>query len=169
MFWSEETKRINHFWAIPSFSEVLGINPQAPAFKTTNLDGLFKYELGDPTGEDSLKKPEFSANDQLSLIRKRVPRLTTMDVKESREAARERGRYVDFKQSYDYSGNYVVQHLYYMRQLCNLFDLEFFANKLPSKAFSIAGLEQHVMAGLPFWEESDESFLDDDTDDYLAA
>ena len=61
-----------------------------------------------------------------------------------------------------------MQYLYYMRQLSNLFDLEFFASKLPSKTFSIAGLEQHVMAGLPFWEESDDSLLDD-SDDYLTA
>ena len=55
-----------------------------------------------------------------------------------------------------------------MRQLANLFDLEFFANKLPSKTFSIAGLEQAVMAGLPFWEESDESLLDD-SEEYLNS
>ena len=59
-----------------------------------------------------------------------------------------------------------MQYLYYMRQMSNLFDLEFFANKLPSRTFSIAGLETHVMAGLPFWEESDESLLED-SEDYL--
>ena len=53
-----------------------------------------------------------------------------------------------------------------MRHFSNLFDLEFFANKLPSKAFSLAGLEQCVLAGIPFWEESDESLLED-SDEYL--
>ena len=169
VFWSEETKRINHFWAIPSFAEVLGIHPSTQAFKAANMGELFKFELGDPTGEDYDRKPEFSSNDQKALIRKRVPHLTVMDVKESREASRGRLRFVDFKESYNYESNVVVQYLYYMRQLSNLFDLEFFANKLPSKTFSIAGLEQHVMAGLPFWEESDDADFLEDSDDYLAG
>ena len=52
-----------------------------------------------------------------------------------------------------------------MRQFQNLFDLEFFANKLPSKSYSIAGLEQHVFSGLPFWEDG----IDDEneSDEYL--
>lgn len=97
VFWSEEDRRINHYWAIPSFAEVLGINPQNAAFKASNLADLFKFELGDPTGEDADRKPEFDTNNQKALIRKRVPRVTVMDVKESREAARERLRFVDFK------------------------------------------------------------------------
>ena len=44
--------------------------------------------------------------------------------------------------------------------------MEFFANKLPSKTFSLAGLEQSVLSGVPFWEESDESLLED-SDEYL--
>ena len=40
-----------------------------------------------------------------------------------------------------------------------------FANKLPSCAYSIAGLESTVLCGLPFWDENAEDF---DSDDYLA-
>jgi hypothetical protein len=36
----------------------------------------------------------------------------------------------------------------------NLFDLEFFRNKMMTKAHSIATLEQSVMSGLPFWEDA---------------
>ena len=43
-----------------------------------------------------------------------------------------------------------------------MFDLEFFANKLPSKTFSIAGLEQCALSGVPFWEDADDGGLSDD-------
>ena len=73
------------------------------------MDGLFKFELGDPTGEDPDKaKPEFNTNDQKTLIRKHLPTISIMDIKESREIARERGRFVDFRQNYDYEGNFAV-------------------------------------------------------------
>mgnify|MGYP000474566496 CR=1 FL=1 len=56
--------------------------------------------------------------------------------------------------------------MFYLRQFQNLFDLEFFYNKLPSRSFSIAGLEQSVMSGLPFWEDFDDG--DDlSSDEYL--
>jgi len=57
-----------------------------------------------------------------------------------------------------------MSQIYYFRQFQNLFDLEFFANKLPSKSFSIAGLEQNVMSGLPFWDEEEGDY---DSDEYL--
>ena len=49
-----------------------------------------------------------------------------------------------------------------MRNFQNLFDLEFFANKLPSKTFSIAGLEQCALSGLPFWEDTDDGMYSSD-------
>lgn len=59
-----------------------------------------------------------------------------------------------------------MKYIYYFRNLQNLFDLEFFANKLPSNTRGIAGLEQHVMSGLPFWEEGDDALFGDN-DEYL--
>ena len=56
--------------------------------------------------------------------------------------------------------------MFYLRQFQNLFDLEFFANKLPSKSFSIAGLAQSVMTGLPFWDDFDDG-EDLSSDEYL--
>ena len=71
---------------------------------------------------------------------------------------------VDFKECYSYTGNRVLAQIYYFRQFQNLFDLEFFSNKLPSRSFSIAGLEQNVLSGVPFWDEEEGEF---DSDDYL--
>ena len=48
-----------------------------------------------------------------------------------------------------------------------MFDLEFFASKLPSSSYSIAGLEQQVLSGVPFWEDDDGDLTDLDSDDYL--
>ena len=65
----------------------------------------------------------------------------------------------------------MYKYLFYFRQFANLFDLEYFRNKLAAKAKSIATLEQAVMSGLNFWEtqeeekqpeESDEDEQDDD-------
>lgn len=48
-----------------------------------------------------------------------------------------------------------------------MFDLEFFASKLPSSSYSIAGLEQQVLSGVPFWEDDDGELSDLDSDEYL--
>lgn len=66
--------------------------------------------------------------------------------------------------------NNTLSQIYYLRQFQNLFDLELFANKLPSQAHSIAGLEQCVLSGAPFWDEDvADDFDSDDYDEYLEA
>ena len=42
----------------------------------------------------------------------------------------------------------------------NLFDLEFFQNKIGSNAHSIASLENNSLSGLPFWEEGQDQVLE---------
>jgi len=53
------------------------------------------------------------------------------------------------------------KYLAYFRAFCNLFDLEYFFNKLPSRAHSLANMEDEVMAGRNFWDENDDTFTDD--------
>jgi len=79
--------------------------------------------------------------------------LTLLSVSESEAQSVEKNRFIDFVEAYDYQKSKVVNYLMYFRQLQNLFDLEFFFNKLPSRSHSMAGLEQAVMSGVPFWEE----------------
>ena len=43
----------------------------------------------------------------------------------------------------------------------NIFDLEFFNNKLASSAFTIANVEKMVLSGVPFWEDGDDALFDD--------
>ena len=89
-----------------------------------------------------------------------------VDLKETDTSTKEKLRHVDFKEAYNLTGNLTMKYIYYFRNLQNLFDLEFFCNKLPSNTRGIAGLEQNVMSGLPFWEEGDDAIFGDN-DDYL--
>ena len=169
-FFNKEADRIGSYWAVPSFAEVMAIEQQLDEFKLYNLQDLYKFDLADPSGGDindpDRPLPEFYVNDQEGLIKKRLPKVSVLDVKQSRDNMQERLRFVQFQEGFTYKDNTALQYLYYMRQFQNLFDLEFFVHKLPSKTFSIGGLEQQVMSGLPFWDESDESFFDD-SDEYL--
>lgn len=62
----------------------------------------------------------------------RLPKLTAIDIKEADNAAKDRLRLVDFKEAYNLKGNLTMLQIFYFRNLQNLFDLEFFNNKLPS-------------------------------------
>lgn len=109
---------------------------------------------------------EFAQNLQHPLVLRRLPTLTEVDMASAEANAWHTLRIADFSQAYKYTGNKALQYLFYLRQFQNLFDLEFFANKIPSTSYSIAGLEQSVMSGQSFWEDS--SDLDDlSADEYL--
>ena len=49
--------------------------------------------------------------------------------------------------------------------MSNIFDLEFFTNKLASSANTIANVEKMVLSGVPFWEEGDDSFFGESEDE----
>jgi hypothetical protein len=49
-----------------------------------------------------------------------------VDLKEAELSQKDRFRYIDFKEAYNYTNNTVLKYLYYFRNLTNLFDLEFF-------------------------------------------
>ena len=102
--------------------------------------------------------PEFFVNDQKSLLVKRGFKFTPLDLKETE--AKE--RFVDFRESYHYETSMVTRYLMYFKQVSNLFDLEFFVNKLPSRAHSAAAMETSVLSGLPFWEEGEDALFNDD-------
>lgn len=97
----------------------------------------------------------------------RLPKLTPLDITQAESALGNHQRIVDFQECYKYTGNRILSQMYYLRQFQNLFDLEFFANKLPSKSYSIAGLEQSVMSGAPFWDDFDDA-EDLSSDEYLG-
>ena len=75
------------------------------------------------------------------MLKKRLPTVTPVEAKDAEALAGTYGRLIDFKESFLYDRNLTMSYIYYMRNFQNLFDLEFFANKLPSKTYSIAGLE----------------------------
>jgi hypothetical protein len=51
--------------------------------------------------------------------------------------------------------------LQYFKSISNIYDLEFFANKLASSANSMYNFEKISLSGVPFWEEGDDSLFGD--------
>lgn len=43
--------------------------------------------------------------------------------------------------------------------MSNIYDLEFFINKLASSAFAISNVEKMVLSGVPFYEEGDDALF----------
>ena len=168
-FLDDDTNRILNFWAVPSFKEIHDIEPQISIFHGINHSNLYQFDLGDPEDKDEYGRPklsEFTENKQHKLVKIRLPTVTPVDAHQAEAQFTNNQRNVDFSECYKFTGNSVLNYLYYLRQFCNLFDLEFFANKLPSKSFSIAGLEQCVLSGIPFWEDHEDG--DDlSSDEYL--
>ena len=72
-------------------------------------------------------------------------------------------RLVDFEEAYDYSKGTlkICQFLSYWKSIANIFDLEFFVNKLSSSAQSMSNVEKMVLSGVPFYEEGDDTLFAD--------
>ena len=98
-------------------------------------------------------------------MKKRLPQFSIFDAKEAEAQIATYGRLVDFKESFIYKENILIQYIFYMRNFQNLFDLEFFSSKLPSTTYSIAGLEQCALSGASFWEDADDGAIS--SDEYL--
>ena len=92
-------------------------------------------------------------DNQVQWVLKRMPNLTLTQVDEEHQ--------LGFKQSFKYKSLNAYKYLAYFRAFSNLFDLEYFFNKLPSRAHSLAHMECDVMSGLNFWDENDDAFADD--------
>jgi len=54
-----------------------------------------------------------------------------------------------------------MNYLSYFKSISNIFDLEFFINKLASSANTISNVEKMVLSGVPFWEEGDDALFGD--------
>ena len=83
LFYDEDRRRIQEFWAVPSFSEILQIESFATLFKGLNHNHLYQFDYGqagqvDEFGEPIL--PEFAAVNQAKLAKERVPKCTPLDV-----------------------------------------------------------------------------------------
>ena len=169
-FYDEDHNKIKNFFQIPSFKEIMALDPNYDKFAQLNLQKLFQFDIFNPlAGIDEAQLPSLLQNNHIDLIKPKLPKLTTIDIKEADTAIKERLRFVDYREAFNVKGNLQMKMLYYFRNLQNLFDLEFFMNKLPSKTRGIAGLEHNVMCGLPFWEEADDAMFGDDDDDYLTT
>ena len=57
LFFDSETRRIQNFWAVPSFQEVFSIDAQLAEFNRLNYAGLYQFDLGDPDRRDDEDRP----------------------------------------------------------------------------------------------------------------
>ena len=123
----------------------------------------FNYFLGVPA-DKSL--PEFICDDPLERVMTRVSKITLSDSRDLDATLKEKSRLVEFSEAFDYStAGRTASYLSYFKSMNNIFDLEFFTNKLASSAKCIANLEKMVLSGVPFWEEGDEALFGDMDDD----
>jgi len=141
---------------------VLSLEYDIDAFKEANMPKNFVYELGN-TQEGTL--PEIvTCEDHLVMIKQKVQKCTYAESGDVDLVVKERLRLVEFEEAFDYSKSELVKYLRYWKQVQNIYDLEFFVNKLASSAFAISNVEKMVLSGVPFYEEGDDALFGDDSE-----
>ena len=67
---------------------------------------------------------------------------------------------MEFDQAYDYSSCGKLPLFYqYFKMISNIFDIEFFTNKLGSSVNTISNLEKMVLSGVTFWDDGDDTLF----------
>jgi hypothetical protein len=137
----------------------LNLDVNVEKFKQANLPSNFNYELGSQTEEI---QSEFASDNLLQQIKAKVPKLTLTESRDVDLVVKDRFRLVEFQEAFDYNeSGKLVRYLRYWKQVSNIYDLEFFINKLGSSAFSMANVEKMVLSGVPFYEEGDDALFGD--------
>lgn len=156
---NKQDGKINNFWRLPTNSEIVHLEIDIDNFMKTNLPNCFNYQMGN-LAENSM--PEFVTKEGLAKIRSKIPKITLSDSRDVDAVQKERQRLVEFKEAFDYqTAGKIVNFLQYFKSIRNIFDLEFFNNKLASSAFTIANVEKMVLSGVPFWEDGDDALFGD--------
>lgn len=108
--------------------------------------------------DDPENRAEFMCNDQHAwLLGKNSPSMTP--------CKKTSDNLLGYSEAFRYDGMLAYKYLHYFRVINNLLDLQFFFNKLPSKAHSVAALEQSVLGGINFFKEDDNKG-EEESDDY---
>ena len=103
IFYSQEDKKIQNFWAVPSFEEIFAIDQQIEQFNALNFKHLYQFNFGDHKKMNWYNMPtlsEFSEKSQKSLIAQHIPKISYCDLMQSEAQFQSNLRLVDFKQSY---------------------------------------------------------------------
>ena len=83
LFFDDDLRKIQNFWAVPSYSEIMSIESGLSEFTKLNLGKLYKFDLGKPGEKDEYGRAilsEFIDNNQKSLVKSRLPVLTPVDL-----------------------------------------------------------------------------------------
>lgn len=187
LFYNKAENRIANFWRLPSNKEVVEVDIDMEAFKKANMPQNLNYDLGVPAEktlpefiqEDPCPKVEVDDDEEETAKKAkkqdvmferllcRLPKLTYSDSRDFDATQKERGRLVEFTEAFDYSqgASRITQYLSYFKSIGNIYDLEFFTNKLSSSANTMCNVEKMVLSGVPFWEEGDDTLFGDSAED----
>lgn len=75
--------------------------------------------MGNPEARDEYGRPilsEFVENNQRKLVKMRLPKMTPVDVAQADSQFANHQRVVDFQECYKYTGNRILNQMYYLRQ-----------------------------------------------------
>lgn len=171
VFYSQADNRIYNFWRLPTFQEVISLQIDHEAFKEANMaSNFFSPQLQQQIHQSTINDvPMVEYLEKLNLheaIMEKLPKLTYTDSRDIDAVAKEKLRLVEFAEAYDYvPGSKVLRYLKYWKAVSNIYDLEFFINKLASSAFTIANVEKMVLAGVNFYDEGDDALFGDLNDE----
>lgn len=132
LFFNKNDGRIQNFMRLPANHEIFNLEFDIEKFKSVNMPKNLRYNLGSPAEK---VMPEFVCNNSLEKIKQKIQKLTIKDCTDVEEIVKERQRLVEFQEAYDYScAGYATSYLKYFKAMSNIFDLEFFTNKLATSA-----------------------------------
>lgn len=86
IFYNQDDKQIQNFWAVPSFAEIFSLDAQVAQFNSLNFGHLYQFDYGDHKKMNEYNNPilsEFAMNNQKSLVSKRIPKITHSDLMQS--------------------------------------------------------------------------------------
>lgn len=137
-FFDSRTEYIEDVWRLPSNAEILNLPVNGDDIRAMNPIQQA------PTAEDIAA----STNIAQHLLRL-LPTFTQTN--DSDTMVRNKGRLVHFTEAFNYEC-LAFKYLKYWRAASDIFDLEYFVNKLSTTAFTIATVERSILSGLPFWD-----------------
>jgi len=144
-FHDNKKEHILDTWQIPSNHEIVKLNVDDRECRQQN-------PLKEAPSPEALKSSRNLAN----LMHSYMSKVTL--AADSDQIVKTKGRLADFQEAYTYNGP-SLKYLRYWRSVSDLYDLEFFINKLSSTAFTVATVEKSILSGVPFWEDINEMEL----------
>lgn len=147
MFYDCKKENIQEVWRLPTNEEILTLPVDEDEMRKLN-----PFIKKAPTVDDFIASVDTSK--ALEYLK---PILTKTTDPESITKAT--GRLVFFKEAFPYK-SHAFKFLRYWRAAADIFDIEFFINKLQCTAFVLSSIEKQILCGLPFWDSGGGDLVD---------